>query len=267
MPQITIFGIHYLFGSLFFQLDTLLLALWKGDHDVGIYQSVFKFVSFALIFSDIAVNAFMPTLSRFNDMKQERWEMLGELLNKTLFLIALPITLTMFVYAEQIIYLIYGNNSFTDAVPLLRIFSLIILIRYSVETYALMLTTSRRQTTRMTIVVTATVINFLLNVYFISNYGVYGAALVSLVTNILVGLGYIIATRNLFTKWLLTYKTMLPLCFTITVGVLLWKLPQMNFIVTVPLVIIGMCVFSYYVGFTKEERKTIFLFKSGVSNV
>ncbi len=267
IPQITVFGIHYLFGSLFFQLDTLLLALWKSDHDVGIYQSVFKFVSLSLVCSDIAVNAFMPTLSRFHSMQRERWNMLGELLNKILFLLALPIVLTMFVYADQIISLIYGNHNFSDAVPLLRIFSLIVLIRYSVETYALILTTSRRQTTRMAIVVTATVTNFLLNMYFISNFGLYGAALVSLTTNMLVGLGYILATGNLFNKWMLNYKTMLPLCFTIVVGVALWMLPSVNFIISVPLVVVGVCVFSYYVGFTREERKMIFAFKSGVSNV
>ena len=45
--QVLIFGLQLIFGNLFFQLDTLLLAFWKGDVDVGIYQAAFQINSLA----------------------------------------------------------------------------------------------------------------------------------------------------------------------------------------------------------------------------
>ncbi len=266
MPQITVFGLHYLFGNLFFQLDTILLSLWKGDHEVGVYQSVFKLVALSLVLSDVAVSALLPTLSRLHAEHREQWHRLGSLLSRTLLFIAIPIVLLMLIYADQIIHLLYGNQTFLEAVPLLRIFAFIVLTRYIVETYALLLTTSRRQTARMLIVVSATILNFFLNMYFIPKYGVYGAAMVSLATNIFVGILYILNNSKIFFELFLNIKLMVPGIITLILAICLWPIKTNLPILYAPLIIFGLGLVIYNMGYTIEERKMIFNLRGGLIN-
>jgi len=260
--QIIIFGLHLLFGNLYFVLDTILLAFWRGDHDVGIYQSAFRLISICFVIPEMIVNALMPVLSRFHGENQKNWDRIGKLMNKTLFFIGLPVALIFVIYADQIIYLVYGIKAFSEAIPILRIFGIIILIRFATETYALMLTTSLRQKKRMLVVFVATIFNYVLNLYAIPKYGPQGAALVSLATNILVGSGYIIASRlnrRMFIQWIIDPRCVIMTILTGIISFLLWEIRSFSIVYICPIVIIIYSLTIYFLGYTKDER--ILLFK------
>jgi len=256
--QVFVFGFHLLFGNLFFLLDTVLISLWKGDHDVGIYQSALRLINVVFVIPEVMTSALMPVLSRFHEENKDRWDSIGKLMNKTLIFFGLPISLIFFVYAEQIIHIVYGTKAFSEAVPILRIFGLIILIRFSVETYALMLTTSRRQKTRLTVVFLATIFNFLLNLYAIPHYGISGAVWVSLTTNLFVGIGYVTATRKIFFKWIFDFRGIIPLMVTMILGFVLWNIRMFPIWYVCPFVLLGYMLIYYFMGFPKEERRLIF---------
>ena len=120
--QVFVFGFHLLFGNLFFLLDTMLIAFWMGDHSVGIYQSAFRLITIFLVIPEVIINALMPVLSRFHEENRAQWEELGKLMNKTLFFIALPITLFLFVYAEQIVHLVLRGKSIFRRSPAFAFF-------------------------------------------------------------------------------------------------------------------------------------------------
>src|ERR1043166_2183507 len=129
--RVLTFGLFFLFGNLYFMLDTILLAFWKGDHDVGVYQSVFKLSILLLIIPDIAISALMPVLSRLHSSNEAIWKRTGDILNRLLFMIGMPITAIAFVYADQIIEIIYGARAFSESILILRIFSIIVFVRFS----------------------------------------------------------------------------------------------------------------------------------------
>ncbi len=255
---VSVFGLQYIFGNLFFILDTVLLAFWNGDRDVSVYQAAFKIVVLALIIPDIVINTLMPMLSRVHGESEERWDSLGRLLNKTLFLIGLPICMILFVYAEQIIEIVYGGRIFTEAVPILRLFAFTVLVRFSVETYALMLTTSRRQTARAMIVVGGTVVNFLMNLILIPKLGPYGAAIVSLATNIIVGTGYVIMAHNFIARWRFDKRKIVPFVTTVILALIIWQLRTIPLWYTGPVAIGIYALVFYFVGYTKDEWDMIF---------
>ena len=199
--QILVFGIHFIFGNLFFQLDTILVGLWKGDHAAGIYRSAFNLMILILLIPDIIISTFLPILSRLHSENNDKWKSLSRLLYKILLLTSLPIALILFFSSQQIISIIYGKELYNEAVPILKIFSMIIIIRFIGEPYALMMTTSKRQHIRMIIVIVATIVSFSVNYFIIPNYGIYGAALVALGVNLIVGIGYIVACKNDSLKW------------------------------------------------------------------
>ncbi len=254
--KILIFGFHLFFSNLYFQLDTILLGLWKGDHEVGIYQSVFKLILLPLVLPDIFNNTLIPVLSRLNLENKILWEKIGYLMNKILTVIIFPIALILFIYADQVINLIYGSKLYSDAVPVLRIFAVILAVRFLQETYALLLTTSNRQHIRMFVVIFAVLFNFTLNYFLIPRYGVKGAAVVSLITNTCIGITYIYFNASLFFEWMINFKTFLLFFSTVIIFYFYWNFMRINFIVGI-LSIIIIYTTAGFIFFTKEEKKTI----------
>jgi len=256
--HVVVFGLHFIFGALFFQVDTILLAFWRGDRDVGIYQSAFKISTMALIIPDIAINTMLPVLARLRNDGGNRWDYFGRLLNKTLFLLSLPISMMLFVYAEQIIEILYGGGEYGEAAPILRLFAITVFIRYGFETYGLMLTTSYRQKHRLTIVVCGTILNCLMNAFVIPMYGPFGAAIVSLVTNFTVGAAFVLASGRSFVEWTCNVRNLSSLVIIVLLGVAAWSIRMIPLWYIMPVVLILSAVTLYYVGYTREEWRLVF---------
>lgn len=201
LKKVVVFGLFFIFGNLYFQLDTILLSYIKGEESVGVYQAVFRFVMLPLIIPDILINSILPTLSRLNVDQPLKWEKLGYTLYRFLFFISIPIGLILFFNSAQLIYLIYGNE-FSESIIILKIFALIIIVRFFGETFGLMLTSSNNQGARTIIVFSATIVNLALNLIFIPQYGVLGAALISLITNIFVASLNLYVSKSLLQNWL-----------------------------------------------------------------
>jgi O-antigen/teichoic acid export membrane protein len=256
--NVLIFGSYALFGNLFFLMDTMLLAFLRGDREVGIYQSVFKIVVLVLIIPDIAINTMLPVLSRLNKTNEHQWQGLGRLLNKTLCLLSLPVSLILFVYPEQVLGFVYGPNLFGEAIPILRLFSIIVFIRYGVEAYALMLTTSRRQKSRTLIVFAGTLFNVLLNLFVIPRYGPWGAAAVSLATNLLVAIGYITLSKMPFFKWTFGLRNSILFAISAVLCYCLLNLQMISMWYGILLVTALYAAGFYFIGYTRDEWAVIF---------
>ncbi|MCX6171135.1 MAG: flippase [Ignavibacteriales bacterium] len=255
--KVLVFGLHLFFNYLFFQLDTILLALWKGDYDVGIYQSAFKLILIPLVIPDILTNTLTPVLARFNIENQIQWKRLGNIMNKVLFIIGLPISIILFVSSEQIINIIYGSKNYWQAIPVLRVFAIILFIRFNLEAFALNLTTSNRQNIRMYVVIIATLLNFVLNYFIIPVYGAFGAVTVSLITNCFVGFIYFVVTIPSFNKSVMNFKTWFVFIMSMGLSLLLWLFKSVTIFLIAPTVIIIFILIGYFYFFTKEEKKLI----------
>jgi O-antigen/teichoic acid export membrane protein len=256
--KVLVFGFHLFFSYLFFQLDTVLIAFFKGDYEVGIYQSVFKLIMLPLVLPEILMNTLLPVLSRLNREDEYQWKRVGYLMNKILISVGLPISIVMFIFSDQIIHVIYGADQYADAIPVLRIFSVILLVRFSLETFALMLTTSNRHKVRMYVVIAAALINLVLNIIVIPNYGVYGASVVALITNLFVAISFFISTLPLFSEWMLNLRHFVFAVLSFAVFYLLWLYNTINVFIGGPIIFVIMFLFLYFYFFSSDERKLIF---------
>ncbi|KAF0152676.1 MAG: polysaccharide biosynthesis protein [Ignavibacteria bacterium] len=257
-----VFGFHFVFSFVFFQLDTILLMLLKGEYDTGIYQAVFKFIMLPLAIPEIVMNVLLPVLTRLFGENKEEWKRISSLLSKSLLLIVLPVSLLLFSYADDIIVLVYGIK-YVSAAPVLKIFSLIILVRFLLEPFALMLTTSGRQYVRLFTVVIATLINLILNIILIPKLGAEGAAIVSLITNLFVGVVFVAFNIDILKAWFANKQSLFLLL------VVLVEIPLLIF-AAISMKIAGLIIIaiffgiSVYVYLTEYERKFLF---SEVKNI
>jgi O-antigen/teichoic acid export membrane protein len=252
-----VFGFHFLFSYLFFQLDTILLAIWKNEYEVGIYQAVYKLIMLPLVLPEIFNNTLLPSLSKYYIEENEKWKTLGKLMYKCLFLLIIPMFLVLFVFSEQVINIIYGANDYVASVSILKIFSIILLIRFLLEPFALMITTSNRQSVRLYTVIAATILNFMLNYFAIPKYGAYGAAIVSMITNMFVALVYFAASWVLFKDWIINLKTLLVIMLIPFSTYILNIYNHISVFIFVPLIVF-VAILTYYFYLTKRERNLIF---------
>lgn len=256
--KILIYGFHLIFSYLFFQLDTILLAILKGDYEIGIYQSVFKVIMIFLVIPEIFINTLLPVLSRLNSVNPNQWSIVAHLMNKILVSTVIPISIFLFVFAERIIDLIYGLTNYADAVIVLRIFAFILLVRFNLETFALMLTTSNKQKIRMYVVILASILNLTLNSFLIPMYGVSGAAVVSLITNLFVGTIYIYINRKFFIQWMVNTKVILLLIISLIAAFILWQFDSEIIFYSSPIMGIIYLIVIYLYFFNDSDRYLLF---------
>ncbi|MEJ5305553.1 MAG: flippase [Ignavibacteria bacterium] len=252
-----IFGLHLVFSYLFFQIDTLLLAKIKGEYSVGIYQSVFKLIMLPLVVPDILINSFLPTLSRLYVEKKEDWLRVGSSMGRILFMVVIPISIILFVYADEIIHLIYRSDQFFDAIVVLKIFALILFVRFTLEPFALMLTTSNRQILRMYTVISATILNVIFNSIIIPKYDTKGAAIVSLVINSFVGIVYFLAMAKDFHKWLINIKNLVLIFLSLIVITLILNFLMINFVLQILIFITFYSLIIFFYFLNKDEKELI----------
>ena len=256
-----LFAAYLLFGYLFFQLDTLLLAALRGSADVGMYQAVFKVVVVALVIPDVAVAAMLPTLARLHHDAPEQWLALGRLMGRVLLLIGLPISVVMLVYPECVLSVLYGAGAFPEASSIMRVFAGVVWIRFIAETSGLLLTTSGNQQVRVIIIAVATGLNAGANYFVIPMMGPLGAALVSLGTNLAVAAGYMIAVRGRYSLAFADWRTGAVIVLTAVFAGLAWAYQPIPLCASLPATV-GVCVLlGLYVGLTRDERRMLFAFR------
>jgi O-antigen/teichoic acid export membrane protein len=252
-----VYGVHLVFSYLFFQVDTLLLAKLSGEYSVGIYQSVFKLIMLPLVVPDILINSLLPTLSRLYTKSKQEWISMGGIMGRILIIVIIPVSVIFFDYSRQIIDLIYGLNKFSDSVTVLKIFGLILFIRFLLEPFALMLTTSDRQKIRMVVVIIATILNISLNIFIIPRFGVNGAAVVSLLVNTFVGLVYFLYVEKQFRFWLFDYKNLLLLISSLLFLWILNSFVDVNFILQILIFIFFYLILIITFYLRPNEKKLI----------
>ena len=258
--DVMVFGLQFVLGALFLQLDTVLISFLKGDRDVGIYQAAFKIIALVLIVPDVVITTVMPVLARLFVENRARWESLGRLFTKTLLLLGLPLCVIPFVYAKEMIVLVYGAEGFDESIHILRLLLMTVFIRFSVaEAYAMMLTTSRRQGRRLAIVGGGTLLSFLLNLLFIPHYGPSGAATVALITNVIAGVGFVLASGDSFVAWTCNVRNVASSGIVVSVGAVAWGMPSIPMWCGAPVILVMSAATLYFIGFTREEWSLVFV--------
>jgi O-antigen/teichoic acid export membrane protein len=255
IKEILVFGLQYIFGNLYFLLDTILIGIWLGDAATGIYQASFRIMLLALIVVDVIRSPLLPVFSKLFYVDKDKWVMMNRLFFKVLALLAIPIGLTFYFAADLIIKVIYGPGKYLESIQLLKIFGVIIFIRFLGEPFVLILTTSRRQHILMILAMIGTFLSYFLNSLLLTTYGTMGAAIISLSVNIIVNFGMLcFIERNLISIFL-EKRLLVIWAFTAIIFFGLLNYPNILFLAGALLMFIPA---AYFLGLNYSERKMIF---------
>jgi len=253
--KVFVFGTNLVFTNIFSQLDTLFLQFWIGDSAVGVYQAAARIFFMPLVLADVLTNSFIPTLSRYYKENKILWNKLGFVLNKTMIYLSLPFAIFLIAYPEQIIGFIYFNKDFSQSTEILRLFGLLLVIRFATDPSGVMITTSNKQHIRMRLIIIFTFISIPIYLFCISKYGIVGAIKAQLIANGFLGLGFILAVFNEVRKWFFAKEIVITLLMSSILFVIMWKLKSISFWVTIPPMFIFYLIFIIRFGYKSEEKE------------
>lgn len=189
------YGMHLIIGTLYFQLDTILLKNLTNYENVAYYQSAMRIVMAGLIFTEVISNIYLPILSQ-QDSKLKLMEISRKVKNY-LSMLGLLITIILIVFSEFIIKFLYGEN-YQLSVPILCVLSLMLLFRYLSTIDGILLTILDKQTVRMILAIVSLLLNSIFSIIFILKIGLMGAAFASLLTSLILLILYkVIIMKNL----------------------------------------------------------------------
>ena len=221
-------GLSAVFVAIYFQIDSVMLSVMKGDAPVGWYNASYQLIMGFLFIPHAFTHVMFPLLSRYFRSSIDSLKFAYEKSFKYLLMLALPFSIGTTLVAHRIIFLLYGEG-FANSVIVLQILawagSLIFLANL---TGAVMISIDR-QKTNMFIVGSGAVANIILNLILIPRYSFIGAASATVVTNLLVlSLGYRYVKRYL--RGLPLSKICVkPLAAASIMGIIVYLLNANNF--------------------------------------
>lgn len=193
------FGLFFIGGVVYFQTDTILLSIMKGQAAVGIFQAPMRLMMTLDVLPLLISTAVYPTVCKaYYKARDEAKTILSESI-RYLLMLGLPLAIALFFGAKDIIRLLFGVE-FGDSALVLQILCLLIPVRFICHMMGTVLSASEKQTSRAVATGISAVLNILLNVLLIPKYSYYGSAAASVLTSFLLLVFYWFSTKNVFSS-------------------------------------------------------------------
>lgn len=231
-------SISLIFLSLVFRVDTVILSIFKGEIAVGYYSAAYRLLEALLIIPTVFNTSIYPFVSEYFISKAHSLCFIYKKSFEYLFIISIPIAVGGFLLSDKVILLIYGAQYNTS----ITIFSILILVTpiiFLTYIYGFLYSAINKQDLFLKISGLCLLINVTLNLILIPKFSYIGAAVVTLLTEIVsfsLGFHYMsklicpIRLKNIITK---------PLIASLIMALVIWKIS--NFII-----IIGVAPFVYF---------------------
>ncbi|NIT60375.1 MAG: oligosaccharide flippase family protein [Aliifodinibius sp.] len=148
-----------------------------GETEVGLYSAANQLmIPLQLIFDNIVISIF-PVMCRKFEASLQSLQQVTENLIELLVAIALPAVICLFVLADSILLLLYGNLDFLHASKVLQIVVWLPILAALKRVLGQVLWASQQEKVSLRIAVINTLISFVVGLLFISWFGLIGAAI------------------------------------------------------------------------------------------
>ena len=183
------FGLSFIFGSAYFYIGSVMLSKIRGDAEVAVFGAAYNIALALLFIPTVYTNAIYPVLSRYYNESKAELKILYEKSFKYLYIIGIPISLGIFMLADRIVFFLYGSK-YSASIIALQIISLYLFLKFINFLLGIILSSLDKQNKRMLGQGITAGFSILLNLFLIPIIGFVGAALSTLITEILLFIVY-----------------------------------------------------------------------------
>ena len=179
------FGAAYIFNTIYFQTDSVMLSLMKGDAVVGWYNAAYRLVRGTYFIPTAFVSSIYPVMSRFFVSSRDNLVITYEKTLKFLVTLAIPLGIGTTLIAGRIISFLYGEefaNSATALQILIWTGSLMFLL--AIVSYVIHSIDKQMVDTKAAGI--SALVNVVLNLLLIPPFSYVGAGIASIISQVVV---------------------------------------------------------------------------------
>ncbi len=231
------FALAALVGRLYSYSDSLLMSKMLTAQELGWWSVPYK-ITFAFQFIPAALSASVyPVMSSL--YVQEKYK-IAELFEKSwryLFLLVFPLSFGLFILAEPVIIKLYRPDYY-PSVAVLQILVISLIFGFLSLITGALLNATNRQKIQTGILFISLLFNIILNLFLLPRFGINGAAIAALASNILLCLaGLFFAGKEIQVRHINLFKYLNQAFWPalIMAGVVHYLSQKINFIYTIPL--------------------------------
>lgn len=238
-----------IFSTIYSQIDSVMMGYWGYMVQTGWYNAAYRILGAVLILGAMLATSFTPILNIAYKESGEKLSRIYKNFIETMFFLSVPILVGGVVLAPKIINWVY-DESYLPASFALQILMAIAVATYLLYPLGAILLVFNFQKNAFWITVAGGIINIFLNLLLIPKFDLYGAAIATLITYIiLLALMFIFVDRCIHIRWL-DFKGLINLVGIFLAGVTMYfilKLPTIYNLHVIFTTLIGAGV--YLLGF------------------
>lgn len=175
------FAMAGVFVPIYFSVDVVMLSVLKGDAAVGWYSGATT-LAYALLIMPSAFNgSIFPIMSRWYITDKNSLNILYEKSFKYLLMLALPIAVGTTILADKIVVLVLGEN-FVNSIVVLQILAWVLVFMFLNNLLMGTLGATNRLMKGSILAGILVLLNVILNLIFIPQFGHVGAAIATILT-------------------------------------------------------------------------------------
>ena len=251
------FGLNGLFAVSFFQIDTVMLSVFKGDAAVGIYNAAYNPLLALGVIPSIFIAALYPVMSRYFVSSKDSLETFTVLSSKYMAIIGFPIAMGCFVLANRFIALFYLDQ-FSASIIAFQILALFIPLRFMSFITGTLLTSMNRQSIRTVSVGLSALFNIVLNAALIPYLSYIGASIATVLSEVLLYFVFIYFINKHYKKLELHKHFIKPLVAAFMMGGFVFYFKDINLFLLILLAVIVYFVILLVLRTFTPEDKNIF---------
>ena len=229
------FMINNFLATAFFRIDVLLLQPMKGPQVLGWYGTAYKFIDGLNIIPSNFTLAIFPIICRFAYSEKEAMTRAFRLSLKALLIVAMPLTVGITLLSEQIIALFAGPEFLPYSAIALSILIGFLPFSFinSVTQYVLIAINKQRFLTIAFLI--GVVFNLAANMALIPRMSYAGAALTTILSEVVLLVPFMYAARGYLRVWDLVGLAWRPTLAALIMGLVVLLLRQQRIVLVVPL--------------------------------
>ena len=179
------FGLTNFFYTIYFSIDIVMLSFLTGNYATGLYKSAYNIINVFTTFFVVYQAVLFPVMSKFFKESQDLIRVSYELSIKYLLLIIIPLSVGVFFYARPIVDFIYSNQYSLASTPI-QILIWTVPFLFINGAASILLNAIDKEKTVTKIYIMAAIFNVCLNLILIPLYSYDGAAIATVLSEILI---------------------------------------------------------------------------------
>lgn len=209
--------------ELYSTIDTLMLEYFYGNSYVGYYSNSVKVIKMVYTLSIAMVTAFYPRISQY--MKEKNTKECNKLITsgtKIILLISIPGALGIALTSNYSVPIFFGK-SFMEAILTMKILSVLIVV-FSISYFLghVVLMSVGKENKILICTIFGAIVNFILNLLLIPRYKQNGAAIASVISEVVVMMMMIYNSKNYFELGIDKKFVVSLITATLLMGVYVW---------------------------------------------